>query len=273
MRHILCRNRTRAHPARARVRCTRQFLRLLAAAERGRGRAERGSPCRRSRSKTPTTLVVPAKAGTQRLGSCALDSRAPLSRGEGRTVKPRAPHAGRARDRAHSGYAPGMARNPNPAALRVPSPKARARLRGCVSLVTFFAQAKKVTRPPGWRTKPHMDVSRLSRSATEQSNRKRRARSKWIPAFAGMTKGGSRLFAGMTDEWIPTFAGMTEEWVPASAGMTKASRQIPASAETTSKMDSTLPPKKRKVRRFWAKTTMFAHTREQRTLAYNTSDA
>ena len=172
MRHILCRNRTRAHRARARVRCTRQFLRLLAAAERGPGRAERGSPCRRSRSKTPTTLVVPAKAGTQRLGSSALDPRAPLSRGEGRTEKPRAPHAGRARDRAHSGYAPGMARNPNPAALREPLAQRGARLRGCVSLVTFFAQAKKVTRPPGWRTKPHMDVSRLSRSARNKSESK-----------------------------------------------------------------------------------------------------
>src|SRR6185312_16907135 len=43
----LCSRRTRAHPARARA--TRgYFLRLLAAAERGPGRAERGSPCRRS---------------------------------------------------------------------------------------------------------------------------------------------------------------------------------------------------------------------------------
>src|SRR6478672_13378962 len=43
----VCRDRTRAHPARARA--TRgYFLRLLAAAERGPGRAERGSPCRRS---------------------------------------------------------------------------------------------------------------------------------------------------------------------------------------------------------------------------------
>jgi hypothetical protein len=49
----------RAHPcalreraclrARARVRSTRLILRLLAAAERGPGRAERGSPCRRRR--------------------------------------------------------------------------------------------------------------------------------------------------------------------------------------------------------------------------------
>ncbi len=34
--------------------------------------------------------------------------------------------------------------------------------------------------------------------------------SKWIPAFAGMTK-----------EWIPAFAGMTKEWIPAFAGMTR----------------------------------------------------
>ena len=46
----MCRDRTRAHPARARA--TRgYFLRLLAAAERGPGRAKRGSPCRRSKAK------------------------------------------------------------------------------------------------------------------------------------------------------------------------------------------------------------------------------
>src|SRR5580765_8981951 len=37
----LCRDRTRPHPAGARVRSTRLILRLLAAAERGPGRAER----------------------------------------------------------------------------------------------------------------------------------------------------------------------------------------------------------------------------------------
>jgi hypothetical protein len=59
-----------------------------------------------------------------------------------------------------------------------------ARNRGCISLVTFFVQAKKVTRPPGRRTKPHRDVRRFSRQRRES---KSKTKSKWIPAFAGMT--------------------------------------------------------------------------------------
>src|SRR5262249_34405101 len=45
--HILCSRRTRRPPAGARA-ARGHFLRLLAAAERGPGRAKRGSPCRRS---------------------------------------------------------------------------------------------------------------------------------------------------------------------------------------------------------------------------------
>ena len=59
-------------------------------------------------------------------------------------------------------------------------------LEGALSLVTFFGQAKKVTRPPGRRTKPHTDVNRFSRSAPRT-----KAKSKWIPAFAGMTAKGT----------------------------------------------------------------------------------
>ena len=33
--------------------------------------------------------------------------------------------------------------------------------RGCISLVTFFVQAKKVTRPPGRRTEPDRDERRV----------------------------------------------------------------------------------------------------------------
>ena len=54
-----------------------------------------------------------------------------------------------------------------------------ARNRGCISLVTFFVQAKKVTRPPGGRTKPNRD---------ERCVRARRyTKSHWVPAFAGTT--------------------------------------------------------------------------------------
>ena len=50
-------------------------------------------------------------------------------------------------------------------------------LEGALSLVTFFGQAKKVTRPPGRRTKPHTDVTRFSRNAPRQKEKP-----KWIPA-------------------------------------------------------------------------------------------
>ena len=47
----------------------------------------------------------------------------------------------------------------------------RPRHRGCVSLATFFAQAKKVARSP----------------QASGNSAKRERRSRWIPAFAGMT--------------------------------------------------------------------------------------
>ena len=46
----------------------------------------------------------------------------------------------------------------------------------------LLGKQEKVTARQGWRAKPHTDVSRLSRSANNQK------KSKWIPAFAGMTK-------------------------------------------------------------------------------------
>jgi hypothetical protein len=45
-------------------------------------------------------------------------------------------------------------------------------LEGALSLVTFFGQAKKVTWPPGWRTKKHRDVSRFSRKRPRQHKEK-----------------------------------------------------------------------------------------------------
>ena len=59
----LCSRRTRAHRARARA-ARGNFLHLLAAAERGSGRAERGSPCRRS---SPTrTRHIPSPSFRRR---------------------------------------------------------------------------------------------------------------------------------------------------------------------------------------------------------------
>jgi hypothetical protein len=59
-------------------------------------------------------------------------------------------------------------------------------LEGALSLVTFFGQAKKVTRPPGWRAKPNRDERTVVASARHAKNEK--TKSKWIPAFAGMTE-------------------------------------------------------------------------------------
>src|SRR5262249_7701648 len=56
----------------------------------------------------------------------------------------------------------------------------RARLPGCVSSVTFFAQAKKVTRSAAGRVEAFGFYD-------DKQQRTARARSNWIPAFAGMT--------------------------------------------------------------------------------------
>ena len=58
---------------------------------------------------------------------------------------------------------------PNPADRSEPAAARPARNRGCISLVTFFVQAKKVTRPPGRRTKSDRDERPAARSAERQS--------------------------------------------------------------------------------------------------------
>ena len=65
-------------------------------------------------------------------------------------------------------------------------------------MVTFFVQAKKVTRPPGMagEARQGRTLGRAQRSKTK---------SKWIPAFAGMTE--REAFAGMTEG--EAVAGMT----------------------------------------------------------------
>ena len=72
----------------------------------------------------------------------------------------------------------------------------RPRPRGCISLVTFFVQAKKVTRPP--RMAGEARQGRMPRQCDTRPKAKalgprlrgddeQNERSKWIPAFAGMT--------------------------------------------------------------------------------------
>ena len=118
---------------------------------------------------------------------CGRDCRAllfpgsPPGRGEQVEEKPEGSRAGCARVRRL--YMDVLPTNPGACSRsqRAGMPADRV-LEGALSLVTFFGQAKKVTRPPGWRTKPHTDVGRFSRGTPRQ-----KTKSKWIPAFAGMT--------------------------------------------------------------------------------------
>ena len=73
------------------------FLRLLAAAERepGKSRARQSLPQKHRIYATPRYIRE-----SRFCFAFALALRVPLSSGEGRTDKPRAPHAGGARDRA-----------------------------------------------------------------------------------------------------------------------------------------------------------------------------
>src|SRR3954451_15294965 len=86
--------------------------------------------------------------------------------------KPRAPHAGGARDRADFFHRPGMACGKNPFVLREPLAPRAARCRGRVLFGYFLLhEQEKVTRPPGRRTKTHRDVSRFSRQRAENESK------------------------------------------------------------------------------------------------------
>src|SRR3982751_1923508 len=52
------------------------------------------------------------------------------------------------------------------------------------------------------------------------ARQRRKRKSKWIPAFAGMTEERIPAFAGITEERIPACAWITEGWIPAFAAMT-----------------------------------------------------
>src|SRR6186713_821442 len=87
---------------------------------------------------------------------------------------------------------------PNPVDRSEPAAPPPARNRGCISLVTFFVQAKKVTRPPGRRTEANRDERRVSAQRARKAkalgprlcgdDEKDETKSKWIPAFAEMTE-------------------------------------------------------------------------------------
>ena len=77
----------------------------------------------------------------------------------------------------------------------------RPRPRGCRFLwLLSLGQARESNRPPWMADVPHTDVSRLSRHGVQTTD--------------AMTK----------SKWIPAFAGMTERWIPVSAEMAKPKR-------------------------------------------------
>ena len=121
------------------------------------------SPRPRGDPEEQSAAVPAAEASDISDTSILAFSFSPLSSGGGWTEKPRAPHAGGARDRADSDNRPWMACGPNPSARSEPSAKLRARIRGRVLFGYFLLhEQEKVTRPPGWRTEKHMDVSRFT---------------------------------------------------------------------------------------------------------------
>ena len=151
-------------PASLPATASRLFLRALAAAERDPGRAERGSPCRRSDThicdSTPHA-VIPAKAGIHFDLDLALTPSKAAAKG-GRISRVHRTRS-RAMDRAAFGCRPWMACQPNPSARSEPSPQARARRRGCRFLwLLSFGQAKESNRPPWMADETHTDVSRFS---------------------------------------------------------------------------------------------------------------
>ena len=159
---------------------------LLAAAERDPGRAERGSPCRRSTayatrlSTTPHIddtphAVIPAKAGIHLILILLLLSTPlkPRRRADGSAA---CTARGRREGSRRFGCRPWMACRPNPSARSEPSPQARARRRGCRFLwLLSFGQAKESDRPPWMADETHTDVSRLSRKPTGQEQQPAKA--------------------------------------------------------------------------------------------------
>jgi len=105
-------------------------------------------------------------------GFCGQDGRALLLPGPSR---PRRGRAGKSpKGRAHEARA--FAVRPGMACQRTSGASSRSRLgtmpkrprpRGCLSLGYFsLGKQREVTRPPGWRTKTHRDVSRSSQNTS-----------------------------------------------------------------------------------------------------------
>ena len=103
------------------------------------------------------------------------DGRALLLPGPSRPRRGRVGNSpkGRAHDARAFAVRPLMAcqRTSGAASRRRRADARRPRPRGCVLFGYFLLhKQEKVTRPPGWRTKNHRDVSRLSRNANRRKS-------------------------------------------------------------------------------------------------------
>ena len=180
----LLRAKARAPPSvalRQLVLATSLWLALRAASAANIGNPADVSPLRRgSETRNASRFSVPRAAGegARRAEGGALDLardlRVPVCRGEGRSEM----SARIARTmRASSLSVHGSTVNEPRHALADPERAARrARRSGGVSLLTFFAQAKKVSRSPAGR------VEALALQPITKIESK-----SWIPAYAGMT--------------------------------------------------------------------------------------
>ena len=175
----LCRQRTRAHRARAPAGF---FLRVLAAAERepGRSRARPSWPQKpRSERRTPTS-VIPAKAG---IHFCCCFGFAfdvgPCGAAKGGRIRP-AHRAGRREGSRRFCRRPGWPVGKTPAARSEPARSAGVPP-GC-PLFGYFLWASRESDPAARMA----DGTPQGRESVFASTPK--DKSKWIPAFAGMTK-------------------------------------------------------------------------------------
>jgi hypothetical protein len=99
----------------------------------------------------------------------ALDLGSLCDAAEGGRIRPRV-SAGGAMDRAAFAAGHGWPVGKTPAARSEPFAQRRALHRGCVLFGYFLLhKQEKVTRPPGWRTEQHRDVSRFSRKRPKQN--------------------------------------------------------------------------------------------------------
>ena len=143
----VCRQYVHVLSANSRASCARPFglfLRLLAATWREPGEKQ--------------SAAVPA---AEAFAFDALDPGPLCEAAKVGWKRPRAPHAVRART-ARIWRQGRMPCRQTPADRSEPAASPPARNRGCISLVTFFVQAKKVTRPPGRRMELNRDECRVS---------------------------------------------------------------------------------------------------------------